>query len=51
MHSSIERLCRTCADDLDVAISLESLGEFEEIQKIVNFVSKLWFLLPLPVID
>lgn len=45
MHS-IEKLCRLCADDLDVSISLESLGDLVEIQKIVNFVSKkIYFVL------
>lgn len=36
----IEKLCRLCADDLDASISLESVGDLVEIQKLVNFVSK-----------
>lgn len=37
--NSIEKLCRLCAEDLDVSVSMEDFGDLTEIQKLINFVS------------
>lgn len=36
---SLDKLCRLCADDMDVSINLENCGDMTEIQKFFNFVS------------
>lgn len=35
---SLEKLCRLCADDLDVSMTLENYGELTKIQNIFDFV-------------
>lgn len=42
---AFDKLCRLCADDLDVSILMENFGDLAEIPRILNFVNIVYFLL------